>query len=423
MIKNFLNKSPFLKSVTLLVGGTGLGQLISIAAMPILTRLYGPESFSVLAVYSSTLSLLTVIACLRFEIAIPLPKNDIIGAALTVLSLGFVLIFSILSGLIVFLVPDIINKLTNYKISQFLWLLPLGIFTIGMYNALQYWSTRKKKFLLISKTRVSQSLTGTSIKLGSGYLFSGHPFGLMLGQLISQGAGFLSFLSSILKNDIKIFKSIKMSHYKVALARFSKFPKFSTFEAFANTGGIQIPIILITYFAVGTEAGFLMIAIQLLSAPMGLIGDSIAQVYLAEGADRYHKNELKAFTHKTIKNLAKISIVPLLIAGFVSPFLMPYLLGNNWNRTGILISWMIPWFFMQFITSPISMSLHITGNQITAFILQLSGLVIRVGSVLIAGFFYKNLISEFYAVSGFIFYLIYLVVILKILSKVQHAAK
>lgn len=416
-IKGKLKNKPFLNRVITLVTGTAIGQLIAILALPILTRLYGPESFSVLAVYASTLSLLTVVACLRLEIAIPLPKSERIAAALCVLAVGSVLLFTLLSSLAVIFLPHIFNTLTNNKISKFLWLIPMGVFAVGMYNALQYWSTRNKKFGLISKTRVTQSLSGTTIKLGAGYLMGSWTAGLVFGQLISQGAGFLSLGRSLVKNDWYIFKSLKKAHLKLALIRYKNFPKYSTWEAFANTGGIQIPVMLIAYYAVGAEAGFLMISIQLLSAPMSLIGNAVAQVYLSEGAERYHRGELRAFTHKTILNLAKLACIPLLLAAIISPLLMPYVLGEEWGRTGVLISWMAPWFFMQFITSPVSMVLHITDNQKIAFVLQLFGLVLRVGSVVLAANIALDWVVEFYAVSGLIFYGVYLLVVLGILKK------
>lgn len=403
---------PFVRRVGVLVGGTAIGQLFAILTLPILTRLYGPEAFSVLAVYTSTLSLLSAIACLRLEIAIPLPRHDLQAAALCVLALLSTIVISLLTALIVYGTPFLFNKATDNKIEEFLWLIPLGVLAIGLYNSLQYWSTRHKQFSLISKTRVSQSLTGTSVKLGSGYLLDGWTAGLIFGQLLTQGAGFISLASSLIKNDLSIFKRLRLKHLIASFKRYDKFPKYSTLEAFANTGGIQIPIIIIAYYAAGPEAGYLMIAMQLLSAPMSLIGSAVAQVYLAEGAGKYHSGELKKLTYKTILNLAKISFVPLLLVGLLAPILMPYFLGNEWKRTGILISWMAPWFFMQFITSPVSMALHITSNQKTALNLQLVGIIFRVGCVLFVAVYYDALLGEVYALTGTVFYLVYFLAIL-----------
>jgi hypothetical protein len=70
-------------------------------------------------------------------------------------------------------------------------------------------------------------------------------------------------------------------------------------------------------------------------------------------------------------------------------------------------------FILQFLVSPISMALHVTGNQKTALFLQLSGLVFRLGVVWVASRFALNSVSEAYAISGFVFYSIYLLVVLQ----------
>ncbi|EMN4130637.1 MULTISPECIES: lipopolysaccharide biosynthesis protein [Providencia] len=412
-----LLKNPFLRRVSLLVGGTAIGQFISVISLPILTRLYSPEAFSNLAIYVSILSLLTAISCMRLEIAIPLPKSNKIAAALCTLSIISTISFSILITLVILYLPDLFIILTDNKIKNFIWLIPLGVLAVGIYNALQYWSTRNKKFNLISKTRITQSIGGNSIKLGSGFLFNGSITGLILGQFLSQSVGFISLGLSLIKNDWNIFKKLKFNHLKIALKRYDKFPKYSILEAFANIGSIQIPILIIASYYITSETGYLMIAMQILAIPMTLIGSAVSQVYLADASQYFHQGKLKQFTRRTIINLSKLAFFPLLLTAIISPFAIPYILGDEWQRTGILISWMVPWFFMQFITSPISMSLHITGNQKIALFLQVFGLAIRVGLVSFALKFHSSYIGEYYALSGFIFYLIYQFTILSIINK------
>lgn len=409
-------KSKFVKRVLLLATGTALGQVIAIIALPILTRLYAPESFAVLAVYVSILAIISSIAGLCFEYAIPLPKQDKVAAALCSMAVFSTLLITTLAGLLVNLSPQLINQLTEHKIAGYLWLIPVGVFAIGMYNALQYWSTRKKQFGLIAKTRVTQSLTGTGAKLLAGWYFIGATVGLIIGQLLSQGAGFISLGLSILKNDSRTFKALKKKHFIVAAKRYKNFPKYTTLAVLANTAGIQVPILLIAYFALGAEAGYLMVAMQLMSAPLSMIGGAVSQVYLAEGAEKYHQGELRAFTKTTIWGLVKVSFVPLALLFFVAPWLMPLLLGENWGRTGTLISWMVPWFFMQFITSPVSTALYFTEKQRLALVLQIAGLLIRTLMVFLAGIFAVDIIGEVYALSGLLFYMIYLLVVLHVIK-------
>ena len=64
-------------------------------------------------------------------------------------------------------------------------------------------------------------------------------------------------------------------------------------------------------------------------------------------------------------------------------------------------------------TSPVSLSLHIMSLQKVALVLQIFGFALRVGGLLIFAKYFSSNVFEYYALSGFIFYLIYLIVILR----------
>ena len=68
-----VSEGGFRHSVGVLVSGGVLAHGITALALIVITRLYTPADFSVLAVYGSLLTIISVLACLRFEVAIPLP--------------------------------------------------------------------------------------------------------------------------------------------------------------------------------------------------------------------------------------------------------------------------------------------------------------------------------------------------------------
>ena len=70
------SKSHFSRDILTLVTGTTIAQIITILASPVITRLYGPEAFGLLAIFTSITSIISVIICLRYEPAIMLPKSD-----------------------------------------------------------------------------------------------------------------------------------------------------------------------------------------------------------------------------------------------------------------------------------------------------------------------------------------------------------
>src|SRR5215210_2142529 len=83
-----LQGGAFARHVVTLASGTALGQLLLVLALPVLTRLYTPADYGALAVYSSTLTVLVVLASLRYEAAIPLPEDDALAGSLLALTLA-----------------------------------------------------------------------------------------------------------------------------------------------------------------------------------------------------------------------------------------------------------------------------------------------------------------------------------------------
>lgn len=413
----------FLKAVSVLVGGTAFAQGIAILALPILTRLYSPEEFSLFAIYTSLLLILSVASCLRFEIAIPIPENNNEAIYLVLLALLSNFIISVLIGLIIWVFhSDIIFLLKQPAFAGLIWLVPIGVFFSGLYNSLQYWTTRKKNFSLIAKTRMIQSVSGTSIQIVMG-LMGFSVLGLIVGQIVKVSSGIKSLALGFYKNTYAPIQSLSLKVLKQVFKKNDKFPKYSALEALANSAAIQLPIILIASLALDAEAGYLILAMQIMTIPLGFIGGAVAQVYLAHASEKYNQGELTQYTYKCMFQLIKIGVIPLFIICFLAPSLVPLIFGEAWQRTGEMMLWMLPWFVMQFLVSPISMSLHITGNQKVALLLQVFGLSIRVGGLYLFNLFISNYLFEYYALSGFIFYSLYLVVVFLVVKKSDKSLK
>ena len=74
-LMRILPKSRFARNVAVVSAGSAMGQGLLIVSAPLLTRLYTPADFGVLAVYVSIVSILVVVASLRYEMAINLPGH------------------------------------------------------------------------------------------------------------------------------------------------------------------------------------------------------------------------------------------------------------------------------------------------------------------------------------------------------------
>src|SRR5690606_11727504 len=78
-----------------LLAGSGAGRIIAVLSMPVLTRLYGPEDFGVLALFTALTGMLVPVATLRYVLALPLPRKDGVAINLLALNLGLLSGFSL----------------------------------------------------------------------------------------------------------------------------------------------------------------------------------------------------------------------------------------------------------------------------------------------------------------------------------------
>ncbi|MDP4274087.1 MAG: hypothetical protein Q8907_07400, partial [Bacteroidota bacterium] len=79
--------SEFFRNIITLFSGNVVAQIIPLLAYPVLTRLYQPSDFGTLALFTSIVGILSVMATGRYELSVILPKRDEDAAGLLVLSL------------------------------------------------------------------------------------------------------------------------------------------------------------------------------------------------------------------------------------------------------------------------------------------------------------------------------------------------
>lgn len=394
----------FLKAISVLVGGTVFAQLIGFIALPILTRLYDTQEFGVFALYTSILSMLGVIGCLRYEIAIPIPEEK--NKALNLVIISF---FSLIFIVFILLIIMSLFNLLDYSFEWWYWLLPVNLLLMCSFNIFQYWFSREKDFHQITNTKIKQSSSVATMQTIFGYF--GVAGGLMLGSVVGLFVGLLNHFTKFFKYNGVLGKCNLKDMKKVAIEN-KKFPIYSSLEALLNNGGVHLSLIIIGVFLEKKEIALVFLTIKVLAMPMSLIGTAISQAYLSAAPEMARLSKLTLFTNNLIKKIAIYSALPFIIIVMAAPKFSSIIFGDEWVGLGYYIVLMIPWFYFQLISSPVSFSLHVTGNQKAAMFLQLFGFLLRVGGVyMLCVLSLKNQVVIYYAFSGFLFYVIYLIVI------------
>lgn len=399
----------YLRSIFSLIKGVVLAQFLLIVTMPLLTRLYTPAEFDYFATYISLVTIFSVAAGLRFDIAISIPSSKTMALNLLLLSVSFALIISILLFVTFFISSAWLSYASSGKFHEdFIWSVPLGVLLLSLYSALQFWYGRDGFFKILSESRVVQSVFLVFVQFFLAIFYEGS-LGLLLGHVFGSG---MAVIWLLYKGGFAAGtkRRICFKRLRLAFSRYKKYPIYSSFESLLNTAGIYAPVLVISFFLAGPEAGYLMLAMRVLQGPMTLVGSSVSQVFLAQMAKTFELRQRSDITLYTLRKLIVVGVAPLIIIGYYSPALFSYVFGGEWISSGQLVQWMVPWFIMQFLSSPISMVMHVASKQKQMFFLTSLGFILRVGATVGTVVFSVSSPGEIYAIASFVFYCICFIV-------------
>lgn len=346
-----LPRNQFARSVSVLAGGTAVGQAAVVLASPLLTRLYSPEDFGLLGVYAALLLIVGVVASLRYQLAIPLPKDDSAAADVVVLSLLVVLGMTLIASLaVLFFRQPIADTFNIPALGRYLWLLPVGLLLSGIYQVFNYWAIRTKAFPAIARTKLVQSMSMIGIQLGG---FTLGPIALLLGQIAGQAAGSASLAALAIRNRWALFRSVRILGLRKAAVRYRRFPIYSTWGGLFKTAGTQLPPLIFAAAFSPAAAGLYILADRVMALPMKLMGSAIANVFFSSAAERRTRDDLGPLAAQIYDKLVLMSVAPTLLVTLFAPELFSIVFGTEWKQSGMLAQWMAPWVFLTFLTSPL----------------------------------------------------------------------
>jgi len=375
-------REGFVRNILVLAGGTILGQGIVVLASPIITRLYNPADLGTLAVYSSILGIISVISGMRYETAIPLPEKDEDAVNIISLTLCIIVLFSIVVALACLVFGNEIVHLVNVPaLEPVLWLVPIGVGMIGVYQVFGNWATRKQAFHLVARTKINQGIGSVLVQVGLGFLGI-KAFGLIAGQIVGQASGASTLIRLYGRQERPTLRAVSIKRMCYCARRYRRFPSIAAPAAALNSVTVYIPAIMLTVLFGPQVAGWFSITQRAIGMPLNLIGQSVAQVYVGKAAPLARSSPVK-FKRLFLRLFLRLSgfglllIVPIV---FFAPRLFTIVFGASWKESGAYVPLLAGLFITQFVSSPLGGTLDILERQE----LFLSREAIRVAFIIIA---------------------------------------
>lgn len=390
-------KGTFAKNIAVVAGGTALTQLISSLLSPIVTRLYSPEEFGILSLYSAVLGMIVVAASLKYEWSIPIAESDEKATNIVALSLTVLLVVSSLLALL-FVIPNAktVSKIIGIELFPYRLFLPVGVLMTGIYSIILQVGYRDRAYKTIAKTKLSQIVTGESVRIGFG-IFGAGPIGLILGSILKASAGSFTLIKGILKTGKYRLNDISWRQIKLNAIRYKNFPIYSAPSQILNSAGLNLPNLFLASLYGIEVVGAFSFASAIISLPVQLIGNSVADVFYGEAANIGISNpkRLKALSLKLLKKLLMIGFFPFITLVFFGPVLFSFVFGSSWVMAGRYAQILSMLVYARLIFMPFSRIFSIFEKQKIALFLD----ILRVSLVVIVFVFCKAFgLDEFIAI-------------------------
>jgi lipopolysaccharide exporter len=351
-----LRSSMFVRHVAVLATGTAIAQVITIAASPILSRLYDPTAFGFLAVIMSLAGPLSMIASWKYELAILLPKDDADAANVFVLCVIVILGMTVATAVIAFSLGGwIALKLGSPEAAPLLYLLPLMFLLGGVHGVAEHWLTRRKAFSRQATAEVLRSLTIVFGQIVGGLLRAGGT-GLVLGRFSGSIVGLLFLAGQVWRQDGKFISgSIRYQQIRRMASEYSVFPKYNMPRAGLRAFSINMAPILLAFLFNPAAAGLFWFTYRLLQMPTALIGDAVRRVFYQRAIALCNENKrVLPFWKKTALTLMAIGAVPTLIVVGFGPSLFEFVFGPEWRQAGHYAQWLVVSWYFTFVNVPCS---------------------------------------------------------------------
>jgi O-antigen/teichoic acid export membrane protein len=362
-----------------------VSQAILIAATPFLTRLYAPEEFGSLAIFSALHAIFAVILTCKYDLAIILPKDNESAFDLAVLSVALALTLSAVA-LALFGAAHMVFGIT---MPNYLLLLPVSVTLAAAYSSLQQWEARRRAYGPYAKAQILGSLGNISVVLLLSTLTGAALGRLVLGFVagIAFSVIYLPFAigdRSFLRERFK--RAVTLAALVTVARDYRQFPRYVLPLTLLTMLGQNLPPLVLKSMFSLEQVGYYAIAARCLLIPSSILGGAIGEPFRSEYVVKLKAGEdVAQFMRRTLMLIAAIALPAFAILVAVAPEALSFFLGGDYRHSGDLVRYMGIGIFAQFVSAPFQYVFVATGHMRSALVANVAIGILPLGGLALAG--------------------------------------
>ena len=388
MNKEPSTKTDIIKNAGKLLSANLLVQLLALATYPVLSRLFTPADFGLLALFLSAGDIVGRMSTLSIEESILLPKREKEAysiAGVGVYAVGIVALLTLLFVLFNRFVVEVV-EIGN----SFFWL-PLYVLILGLVRVCIYLFNRYKLYKNISFSISGQGISNAALRLSSGFLRLPY-VALIASATLSQVVSLAIYVAAMVKRRLfRLFYFPSYNETKQILSKYHQFPRYVMTQNFLNSLSTNLPYFMLIGTFGATELGLYSMAFTFAFTPVNVFSASVYRVLYEKFSSL--KNQTKrmgAVFSGYVKVVLAIALPVFIVIGYFAEELFGFVLGAEWVPAGRYFRIILPWIFMGLLLGPLASVGLIFAKQRYVFWAYAVLLLFRAGALL-AGLFFDSM--------------------------------
>lgn len=378
-------RKTFWLHVVKVMTGVGLAQAVNVGVYPILTRIYSPEDFGILALITSLAIPLSVAAGFGYEPAIVLPKSRSEARSLLTVCQAFILVSVI--ALLIVIVP-LRKPLSEWLkapelVTLALWF-PLATAVLSLNRVYDYWLARERRFPLMAVSKVTGASAGALTKVGLGLATHGAAVALLIGFMACE---LCKAMWVLIRTGREVLpRRVSWEPARDLLRTYSNLPKFHLPHLLLHSLVSYMPFVVFSASFGANMVGLFSLGMRMVLVPIELTTQSVAQVFYQRSVSEVRGGgDLARLVSRTTGHLILIGMAPFLLLTLSGEWLFHWIFGSQWSEAGMCAQILAPAVFFQFVSAPMVL-FNTLGKQKEGLIWQAQYFILTLGALVLGAF-------------------------------------
>ncbi len=359
---------------------TASGQLIIVGSLPMYSRIFDPAAYGEYVIFVGAVGVVGVLAGVRYESAVVLPRSDKMAIALSALVMCIAVAVAALVAGATFVLSMMRGSAAWAPIVRQFGFALAGATAIGaLQRCLSSWCIRRGRFILMGVGQFLFCLV-TVVAQFSFVRMAGQFPALVWGYVCALALQTACLGLALRANDLGSGLAASFRWMRVVAHKYRRFPTYMVGYALASSARDRLIQIALGIGAGAAMVGRFGLAYRVVFAPNSLIYSAVSPLFFGF-ASRGNRLDVGRFAAGAVEAIFVILVVPYTAFAIEAPTLTDDLLSEKWRGTGPFLRVLTAPALLLAATCWLDRAFDSFRRQNVAFALEVSFTVISVSLV------------------------------------------